>query len=75
MIVNVGGYVFGYDADNYMLFCFKNRRVRLGLEIPYRINSREQLRACCEKLVAIIENVPDEYIDLLDSEDLEESEP
>ncbi len=72
MIVNVGGYVFGYDEDNAEILCFKNRRIRYELKAP-DIFSREQFRWFCEKLIPILENVPDEYIDrCLDFADLTE---
>lgn len=74
MIVNVGGYVFGYDAEDCMLRCFKNRRLRCFIEMPNGISSREQLIACAKKLTSIIENVPEEYFYLLNREDLEENE-
>ncbi|MGN1194741.1 MAG: hypothetical protein ACI4SB_04600 [Acutalibacteraceae bacterium] len=72
MIVNVGGYVFGYDEDTAEILCFKNRRIRYAIEAP-DVLSREHFRRYCEKLIPILENVPDEYIDMcLDYEDLTE---
>lgn len=72
MIVNVGGYVFGYDEETAEFFAFKNRRIRYEFEAP-DVRSREQFRQYCKKLVPVLENVPEEYIDrCLDYEDLTE---
>lgn len=72
MMINIGGYVFGYDKEKNDIVCFKNRRVRYETEAP-DIISREHFRKCCENLIPIIENVPDEYIErMLEPDDLAE---
>ena len=72
MMINIGGYVFGYDEEKNDIICFKNRRVRYETEAP-DIISREHFRRCCENLIPIIENVPDEYIEsMLELDDLAE---
>ena len=34
MMINIGGYVFGYDEEKNDIICFKNRRVRYETEAP-----------------------------------------
>lgn len=73
MIVKVGDYVFTHSEETGRVTCFQNRRVKLDRFCP-NVRTRAELREYGSKLIDILENVPDEYLDLLDDEDLEDED-
>lgn len=73
MIVKVGGYYFALDKDTSDVTCLRNKNV-IYCSQATGIRTREELIDYAEHLAGVLDNVPEEFLFLLDSEDLEESE-